>query len=581
MLKFSSTLNLPLDAATQKIALLGTSGSGKSHAMTKLAEELLDNNVQVVILDPKGEAWGLRLNADGKRAGFPVPVFGGDQGDVPLRPEMGARVAELIVQNNYSAVLDLSEFVSSEIARFGYDFATKLFQLKKRQPGVLCLMVDEAQDFIPQNPQPAVKGRENYEPRMLHAFERLQKQGRRCGIGVVIAGQRPQEINKKVLNLTECWVTFQMTGLQERQTTIKIIGESDPDVAKAIEQQLPRLDVGKAYIWSPRWLKVSGVYHVLPKKTYDSSATPVVGANQVAPRQLSAIDIESLNKAMSAVVKQAQQDDPKHLKQRIAEMERTIKQAGGPPMQVDARALQKALAAQANELNEGFCQAVKQYEVMIADLKRRISKALETLQLTQEVRPPEVKASLFIGEHPRTEKGSRLSLPAARQNDLVKLRAGERVMLLVLAQFRSTVGNLTRDQLALLSGYTRSGTFDTYIATLIREGLAERTGQGQIGITSEGVGLLGDQAVSLPQTSNELIAAFNARLRAGERKMLEVLVEAYPQPVPRQQLAERSGYTRSGTFDTYVATLTRNLLAVKDRDGIRANDFLFLGDRHV
>ena len=152
-------------------------------------------------------------------------------------------------------------------------------------------------------------------------------------------------------------------------------------------------------------------------------------------------------------------------------------------------------------------------------------------------------------------------------------------MLLVLAQFESVLGSLTRDQLALLSGFTRSGTFDTYVGTLIREGLAERTGQGLLRITEPGMALVGDQAVSPPRTSRQLIDLFAARLRSGERKMLEVLIEAYPAPVSRDDLAERSGYTRSGTFDTYVGTLTRHLLAVKDAGGLKANEFLFLGDQ--
>jgi uncharacterized protein len=81
-LEISSELSLPIDAVTQKIAVLGMTGSGKSYCMTKLAEEMLDARAQVVILDPKGEAWGLRLLADGKSKGYPIPVFGGEHGEL-------------------------------------------------------------------------------------------------------------------------------------------------------------------------------------------------------------------------------------------------------------------------------------------------------------------------------------------------------------------------------------------------------------------------------------------------------------------------------------------------------------------
>src|SRR5947209_1306708 len=121
------------------------SGSGKSYCMTKLAEEMLDERVQLVLLDPKGEAWGLRLLADGKTPGYPIPVFGGEHADYPLKPDMGSRVAELIVRGDYSAVIDVSEFISSEIAHFGYDFATTLLHLKKQRRSAMCVMIDEAQ----------------------------------------------------------------------------------------------------------------------------------------------------------------------------------------------------------------------------------------------------------------------------------------------------------------------------------------------------------------------------------------------------------------------------------------------------
>ena len=44
-----------------------------------------------------------------------------------------------------------------------------------------------------------------------------------------------------------------------------------------------------------------------------------------------------------------------------------------------------------------------------------------------------------------------------------------------LSQFDDR-GGLTRDQLALLSGYTRSGTFDTYVGTLTRLDFAVKEG---------------------------------------------------------------------------------------------------------
>lgn len=330
-LHISPQLSLPVEAVTQKIAVLGMTGSGKSYCMTKLAELYLDARAQVVFLDPKGEAWGLRLMADGRTPAYPVPVFGGDHGDIPLKPDMGARVAELLVEGDYSAVLDVSEFVSSELARFGYDFATRLFELKKRKPGAMSLMIDEAQDFIPQNPN-----ERGFEPKMLAAFERVGKQLRSKGVGMVIAGQRPQEINKKVLNMCEVWFAFQMTGLQERETMEKLIRDADREEASKLKEVLPTLEVGHAHVWSPRLLKVSETFLIGEKKTLDTSATPEVGARRVEPRRLSPVDIEGLRSSMEEIIEEAEANDPARLKREVARLGRELEQAkkSAPPAEV-------------------------------------------------------------------------------------------------------------------------------------------------------------------------------------------------------------------------------------------------------
>jgi DNA helicase HerA-like ATPase len=210
-LRMSLDLSLPLDAVTQKIAFIGRTGSGKTYAATKLAELFGEAGAQFVALDPVGKWWSLRLRADGKPSGLDVPVFGGLHGDLPLEPLMGARIADLIVDRQIAAVLDVSQFEhNTDKARFAEAFATRLFYRKKSAPSAIHLFVEEAQEFIPQNPQ-------GEEKRMLGAFERIVKLGRNFGIGASLISQRPQEVNKKALNQTECLFVFQTTGTHERK----------------------------------------------------------------------------------------------------------------------------------------------------------------------------------------------------------------------------------------------------------------------------------------------------------------------------------------------------------------------------
>jgi len=84
-LKLGRNLSLPSSAVTQTWAWMGRKGSGKSYGAGKFCELLLANGDQVVVLDPVGVWYGLRLNKRGTgKSEFPIPIIGGDHGDIPL-----------------------------------------------------------------------------------------------------------------------------------------------------------------------------------------------------------------------------------------------------------------------------------------------------------------------------------------------------------------------------------------------------------------------------------------------------------------------------------------------------------------
>ena len=69
---------LPTDALDDRIAIVGTAGSGKTYAAKGFVERLLDIGARVAIVDPLGVWWGLRASADGAAAGYPVGVLGSE-----------------------------------------------------------------------------------------------------------------------------------------------------------------------------------------------------------------------------------------------------------------------------------------------------------------------------------------------------------------------------------------------------------------------------------------------------------------------------------------------------------------------
>lgn len=57
-------VDLPDAALTQHIAIIGATGSGKTYTAKTPVEKLLEARKRVVILDPTGAWWGLRVLAD-------------------------------------------------------------------------------------------------------------------------------------------------------------------------------------------------------------------------------------------------------------------------------------------------------------------------------------------------------------------------------------------------------------------------------------------------------------------------------------------------------------------------------------
>src|SRR4029077_8937134 len=93
------------DAVTQTIAILAKRRAGKSYTMRRLVEQVFHAGQQIVIVDPKGDQWGVRSAADGKGPGLPIVILGGERGDVPLEPSGGEGGAKPVVGGRVSMLL--------------------------------------------------------------------------------------------------------------------------------------------------------------------------------------------------------------------------------------------------------------------------------------------------------------------------------------------------------------------------------------------------------------------------------------------------------------------------------------------
>ncbi|MEX2439704.1 MAG: hypothetical protein WD739_07465 [Actinomycetota bacterium] len=120
------------------------------------------------------------------------------------------------------------------------------------------------------------------------------------------------------------------------------------------------------------------------------------------------------------------------------------------------------------------------------------------------------------------------------------------------------------------------GTFGTYFSVLKREALIEQSGN-ELTITERGLDFLGVTPAA-PPTTRDVLAMYRSRLKAGARRMLDLLVDAYPGWITREELAAAVEMEPTGgTFGTYLGHLRRNGLAEVEDGKVRAGEALFLG----
>lgn len=366
------------ELATEVVASLGQRGGGKSNGAAVIAEGLLNAGIQVIVLDHVGIWFSLRLDASGKHPSpYQIPVLGGQHGDIALVSSTGATVAEALAQSGSSAVLDVSSFGKMERCRFAADFAEAFFRVKKLHPGPVQILLEEAQRYVPQKLFTG-QGLE----RMLGAFEEIAEVGRNYGIGLHLISQRPQKINKDVLNLADTVLAYRTNGVLERKAIGEWVQEKGAEGRKEVHDELPGLPRGSAIVWSPN-RECYGQFAIKLKSTYDAGATPLHARAAVKTKRL---DLVALETAMGAAVEEAKANDPRVLKARVAELERelakkpqAVVERVGKTKRVEIPVLREADLKRIERFAEKLVKSEDSFKELIEHAVDRVAQAQQTV----------------------------------------------------------------------------------------------------------------------------------------------------------------------------------------------------------
>ena len=306
---------MPVEAQVGTFAVIGVRGSGKTVTATVMAEEFCKHGLFWTAFDPISVWWGLRAKRDGKPGGFPVLVFGGKHGDIPIQKTDGRRIAEIVAHERIFAVVD----VKQESKTFWHTFITDLSMgLMDQEPETpRHLFIEEGPEFVPQKP------RSDLSKRASEAVERLVRLGRNQGYGTTIIGQRSATINKDVLSQCENIFALRTVGSHDYKAFLEwlIAAGMEKDIARAMLKDLSKLPDGTANFWSPHFMKEFKRVAIRPRETFHPGETRKVGVSAKAVELTPIHEIVSriqkrLTKVVAAVPGPSEEAPPKGRKEK-------------------------------------------------------------------------------------------------------------------------------------------------------------------------------------------------------------------------------------------------------------------------
>ncbi len=568
-----------------RLLVQANSGGGKSWALRRLLEQT-HGRVQQIVIDPEGEFASLRER-------FDYVLAARQGGDTLADPRAAKLLAERLLELGVSAILDIYELQPGERVRFVRLFLEALVDAPKTLWHPALVVVDEAHVYCPE------KG--HGEAESSEAVKALCTRGRKRGFCAVLATQRLSKLHKDAA--AEC--NNKLIGRTSLDVDMKRAAEELGFTTKEERLSLRDLEDGQFYAFGPAIARavskvtVGSVQTTHPKAGSHLAAVvppPTEKVKALLPklsdlpaeaeaRERTVKDLKAeivTLKRENAQLQKAQPPAPKTETKRVevlTDADRALlgkwqaaiteSQASSVAILTDAnarvdRVVQKAVAE--------YLQTIRTVSVEQAQLLEQMFDRVGIRKILEKL-PAAGAAALPPGRPARAELRGGVPPPPRPTHDRAvrhepsTLPEGQRVILTAIAQRQD---GATREQLTVLTGYARSSR-DTYLQKLGQAGYT-RPMNGSIVATDAGIAALGTFE-PLP-TGAALLDHWRRELPEGERRILDVVVSAYPHSVERTVIDESTGYARSSR-DTYLQKLSARRLVDADRGSVRASSELF------
>lgn len=163
-------------------------------------------------------------------------------------------------------VIDFSEVPSDILPVIVGLVARLIFQIQfwtdpdKRQP--IVLVCDEAHLYLPRR-----DGCNPAEARAVENFERIAKEGRKYGVALLVASQRPSDVSTTILSQCNNVVSMRLTNSDDQAVVKRLMPES----LSGLTDVLPVLDTGEALVVGDSVLLPSRIKVTAPMEPPQSS----------------------------------------------------------------------------------------------------------------------------------------------------------------------------------------------------------------------------------------------------------------------------------------------------------------------
>jgi hypothetical protein len=482
------------------------------------------------------------------------------------------------MKQNIPLVIDLYDIrLSKNDWKQIVESSVRLLLYENGDYGLRHIFIEEAAEFVPQRVGPD-------QGRVYAEIEKLARMGGNALLGYTLINQRAEEVNKAVLELCDCLFLHRQKG----RNSLTALGKwldigSDMLDTKPIIQSLPTLPQGECYIW-PAGTERPARVKIPQKNTFhpDRRATKTTASQN---KDYKALDVSGFVSQMASTlethIQTARENDPAELKRRIKQLEKQAREKSAA-IQTEIREITVLSSAQTEALEQIMrdgqslvdrcresAEALRVEGDRIAKTLQETTSALKGFQSRPAIfsKPIQNIASRPQRQKERVETAAMDGLSAPQQRVLDAIAWMESVHLF----------NPKRTIVAFLSEQSpRSSGFKNNLSALRSMGLIAYSGSDSIAFTERG------RATANPTpkiaTTEELQRAILSRLPRPQSKILEALIEAYPDSMLRIDVAEasRQSPNSSGFKNNLSALRSLGVIEYEGSQSVKALSVLFL-----